>query len=183
MSPDIYSQHRRLRENRDVISKWKAIVNFPEIPVNHSVQTSSYPSWARVMEAEGDVAVVVVVVVAVSRLRCHAVTLLNVWGCSNFRWKCLLVCAAVSPASVRTQLSSGPRCYNFSWALPAAATWPLESWDQHCHRSELRQPDIPAPGEMKPCPCWEQMMIPATIPLATESRKLHIMCFILYSRA
>ena len=96
MSPDIYSQHRRLSENRDVISKWKAIVNFPEIPVNHSVQTSSYPSWARVMEAEGGVAVVVVV----SRLRCHAVTLLNVRGCSNFRWKCLLVRLLLCPRRV-----------------------------------------------------------------------------------
>ena len=89
----LLTAHRRLRENRDVISKWKAIVNFPEIPVNHSVQTSSYPSWARVMEAGG-------VAVVVSRLCCHAVTLLNVRGCSNFRWEWLLVRLLLCPRRV-----------------------------------------------------------------------------------
>ena len=66
--------------------------------MNHSVQTSSYPSCARVMEAEGGV--VAAVVIVVSRLRCHVVTLLNVRGCYNFRWKCLLLRLLLCPRRV-----------------------------------------------------------------------------------
>ena len=66
--------------------------------MNHSVQTSSYPSWARGMDAEGGVAAAVIIVV--SRLRCHVVTLLNVRGCYNFRWKCLLLRLLLCPRRV-----------------------------------------------------------------------------------
>ena len=50
------------------------------------------------MEEEEGVAAAVVIVV--SRLRCHVVTLLNVRGCYNFRWKCLLLRLLLCPRRV-----------------------------------------------------------------------------------
>ena len=157
--------------------------------MNHSVQTSSYPSCARVMEAEGGV--VAAVVIVVSRLRCHVVTLLNVRGCYNFRWKCLLLRLLLCPRRVSAHnwvlvpdvTTSHEGCLlpppdHWHWragtATATGQSWTLDTRHIPCCHHPEKWSRVPAENKWwyRPPVHWQ-----------LNAGNCTFVCFILYSRA